>query len=121
MLKLQANQLKSYKLVRMLAVIKTGGKQYIVEPKKRLKVEKLGNAQGEDVQFGEVLLVGEPDGSTVSMGTPALISARVSARVLGHGRARKIKMLKYKPKKRYRLRKGHRQHYTEIEITGIEK
>jgi len=100
----------------MLTVIKTGGKQYIVEPKKRLKVEKLGTAQGEDVQFGEVLLVGEPDGSSVSIGMPVLVSAHVAGRVLSHGRARKITMLKYKPKKRYRKHIGHRQHYTEIEI-----
>ena len=105
----------------MLAVIKIGGKQYIVEQGKRLKVEKLGNVQGEDMQFGQILLVGEPDGSVVSVGTPTLVSARVSARVLGHGRARKIKMLKYKPKKRYRKRIGHRQHYTEVEIDTIEK
>jgi len=104
----------------MISVIKTGGKQYIVSPGKRLKVEKIGKTSGEDFVFGEVLLVGEPDGSSVKVGAPTLNSVRVGAHVIREGRARKIKLLKYKPKKRYRLRKGHRQHFTEIEIKNIE-
>lgn len=103
----------------MLAVIKTGGKQYIVSPGKRLRVEKMGTAEGETVQFGEVMLVGDEEGKNVQVGAPHVVSHGVSARVIAHGRAKKISMLKYKPKKRYRLRKGHRQHYTEIEITSV--
>lgn len=104
----------------MISVIKTGGKQYIVSPGNRLKVEKLGKTSGEDFVFGEVLLVGDAEGSSVKVGTPYLASARVGAHVIAEGRRRKIKMLKYKPKKRYRLRKGHRQHFTEVEIKNID-
>ncbi len=105
-----------------LAIIKTGGKQYIVSPGKRLKVEKLGKTTGENLYFGEVLLVGNEDGSGVLVGKPFLPSVRVGAKVtIGEGRARKIKILKYKPKKRYRRRIGHRQPYTEVEIGSIEE
>lgn len=103
-----------------LAIIKTGGKQYIVSPGKRLKVEKLGKSTGENLYFGEVLLIGDVDGADVRVGSPFLPSARVSANIIGNGRARKIKILKYKPKKRYRKRIGHRQLFTEVEIGSIE-
>ncbi|MDO8558405.1 MAG: 50S ribosomal protein L21 [bacterium] len=103
-----------------LAIIKTGGKQYIVSPGKRLKVEKLGKNTGENFYFGEVLLIGNANGESVTVGKPYLPSARVAAKVIvGEGRARKIKMLKYKPKKRYRRRIGHRQSFTEVEIESI--
>ena len=104
----------------MLAVIKTGGKQYIVSPGKKLKVEKLGKNPGEELSFGEVLLVGDAEDVSVRVGTPYVTSAHVAGRVVSQGRARKIKILKYKPKKRYRKRIGHRQHFTEVEIQDIE-
>lgn len=103
----------------MLAVVKTGGKQYLVSPKKRLKVEKLGKTVGEEFTFGEVLLVGDENGENVKIGAPFLSASRVSAKILSHGRGKKIKMLKYKPKKRYRKRLGHRQPYTEIEVQSV--
>lgn len=102
-----------------IAVIKTGGKQYIVSPGKKLKVEKLDAAAGAEPVF-DVLLVSDEDGSNARVGAPTVTSARVGTKVLSHGRRKKIFMLKYKPKKRYRLRKGHRQHYTEVEIADIQ-
>ena len=104
----------------MLAVIKTGGKQYIVSPGEKLKVEKLGESSGKNLAFGEVLLVGEADGSKVKVGAPFVSTAKVSAALVSQGRHKKIFMLKYKPKKRYRLRKGHRQHFTEVEVKTID-
>lgn len=101
----------------MFAVIKTGGKQYVVEPGKKLKVEKLLVEEGEDFSFDEVLLVmGEKD---VKIGTPFVEGAKVSAKVLKQGRAKKITNLRYHSKTRYRKKKGHRQHFTEVEITKI--
>lgn len=104
----------------MLAVIKTGGKQYIVSPGNKLKVEKLGETSGQNLIFGEVLLVGEADGTNVKIGVPIVSSAHVSVNLVGHGRHKKIKILKYKPKKRYRKHIGHRQHFTEVEVGKIE-
>ena len=102
-----------------IAIIKTGGKQYIVSPGKKLKVEKLEESAGKAPVF-DVLLVGNEDGSGVQVGSPTVGGAKVGIKTLSQGRHKKIFMLKYKPKKRYRLRKGHRQPYTEVEITGIQ-
>lgn len=102
-----------------IAVIKTGGKQYIASPGKKLKVEKLGGSPGEVVYFGDVLLVGDSDGANVQVGSPTVPDARVEGRIMKHGRAKKVMIFKYKPKKRYRVKRGHRQHYTEVEITKI--
>ncbi|MDP3963103.1 MAG: 50S ribosomal protein L21 [bacterium] len=101
-----------------IAIIKTGGKQYIVSPGKKLKVEKLDKDAAANPVF-EVLLVGNEDGTGVKIGSPAVSGANVGAKTLSQGRHKKIFMLKYKPKKRYRLRKGHKQPYTEVEITNI--
>ena len=103
----------------MLGIIKTGGKQYIVSPGKTLKVEKLGKNSGEELVFGEVLLVGNEDGTDVAVGKPFVTAAHVSGKVIAQKRSRKIKILKYKPKKRYRKRIGHRQPYSEVEITSV--
>ena len=101
----------------MLAVIKTGGKQYIVEPGKKLKIEKVPIEEGKDFSFEEVLLViGEKD---TKIGTPLVEGANVSAKVLQHGRAKKITNLRYHSKTRHRRKKGHRQHFTEVEVTNI--
>lgn len=101
----------------MFAIIKTGGKQYKVSPGQRLKIEKLDAAEGAAVQFGEVLLVA--DGDKVEIGTPLVKDANVGAKVLKQGRARKQIVFKYHPKSRYRKKKGHRQHFTEVEIQKI--
>lgn len=101
----------------MFAIIKTGGKQYRVSPGQRLKIEKLDAKEGAVIHFDEVLLVA--DGDKVEIGTPLIKGAKVEAKVLKQGRARKQIVFKYHPKSRYRKKKGHRQHFTEIEITKI--
>ena len=99
------------------AVIKTGGKQYRVEQGDVLRVELLDANEGDTIQLGEVLLHGE--GESVTVGTPLVDGASVSALVRKHGRAEKIHIIKFRRRKHYKRQQGHRQHYTEIEITGI--
>ena len=101
----------------MLAIIKTGGKQYIVKPGDKLKVEKIDKKEGEEVSFLDVLLVEKSN--KVEIGTPFL-KAEVSAKIVGHGKGDKVIVYKYKPKKRESRKIGHRQPYTEIEIIGIK-
>lgn len=100
----------------MFAVIKTGGKQYRVSPGTKLKVEKL-TPEGENFVFDKVLLVS--DGKGIKIGKPYLENSRVEAKVLKQGRAKKVIVFRYKSKTRQRKKKGHRQPYTEIEITKI--
>jgi large subunit ribosomal protein L21 len=99
----------------MYAVIKTGGKQYRVEPGQTLDVELLGQADG-DVELTPVLLV---DGESVLATASDLAKASVSARIVGEAKGPKINGFTYKPKSNNRRRWGHRQHYSTIEITGI--
>ena len=101
----------------MYAVIKTGGKQYRVQEGDTLRVEKLAAEAGAKIQFDQVLMVGE--GADVTVGTPFLSGAQVSATVLAQGRGDKIKVVKFKRRKNYLRQKGHRQAYTEVEITKI--
>ena len=101
----------------MIAIIKTGGKQYLVKPGDKLKIEKLDKKEGEEVSFSEVLLVEKND--KIEIGTPT-VKAEVRAKVLSHGKGDKIIVFKYKPKKRESRKIGHRQPYTEIEIIGIK-
>ncbi|MDP2741345.1 MAG: 50S ribosomal protein L21 [bacterium] len=102
----------------MLAVIKTGGKQYIVKPGDKLKVEKLEKKEGEEIIFSDVLLVEK--NKKIDIGNPTVKEANVSAKVLRHAKADKIIVFKYKPKKRYSKKTGHRQPFTEVEIIGIK-
>lgn len=102
----------------MLAVIKTGGKQYVVEPGKKIKIEKLEKEVGETVDFDEVLLVQE--GEKTEVGTPLLKGAKVTAKVLTQGKAKKTIKFMYKAKKRSHAKTGHRQLFTEVEITEIK-
>lgn len=101
----------------MIAVISTGGKQYVVKEGDILKIESLKADKGASVSF-DVLLLAEADGSQLDIGTPEL-EKKVSAEVLEHGRAAKISVVKYKPKVRYRKRVGHRQNFTRVKITKI--
>ena len=101
----------------MIAIIKTGGKQYIVKPGDKLKVEKLDKKEGVEISFTDVLLVEK--NKKVEIGTP-MLKAEVQAKILKHGKGDKIIVFKYKPKKRYSRKIGHRQPYTEIEILGIK-
>lgn len=102
----------------MFAVIKTGGKQYIVSPGQKFKIEKIPQKEGEEVIFKEVLLV-EKQGK-VHIGTPFLKDATVTAKVLAHGKGEKLIVFKFKKKKRYKKKRGHRQAFTQIEITKID-
>ena len=99
------------------AVIKTGGKQYIVSPGQKLKIEKLDAEENGSVVFDEVLLVG--DNEKTEIGMPRLENAKVEAKVLKQARARKVIVFKYHNKTRYRKKKGHRQYFTEVEVEKI--
>ncbi|MEW6572849.1 MAG: 50S ribosomal protein L21 [Bacillota bacterium] len=101
----------------MYAVIETGGKQYRVVEGQRLKIEKLDVGVGEKVN-PRVLMVAR-DGE-VTVGTPELDGAKVDLKVLRHGRGKKIIVFKYKPKKNYRRKQGHRQAFTEVLVEKIE-
>ena len=101
----------------MFAVIKTGGKQYNVKQGDRVKVEKLNIEVGETVQIADVLLVG--DGEHVTVGTPLVAGATVSAKVSAHGLGPKIKIVKFQRRKHHHKRMGHRQAYTELAIESI--
>ena len=101
----------------MYAVVETGGKQYRVAVGDVLRVEKLEIPEGGAVNLEKVLMVA--DGDNVRVGTPNLAGAAVSATVKAHGRADKIRIFKFRRRKHYRKSQGHRQHYTEIEITAI--
>jgi large subunit ribosomal protein L21 len=102
----------------MLAVIKTGGKQYLVKPGDKLKVEKINQKEGEEVIFSDVLLVEK--NKKIEIGTPIVKDTKVEAKILSQGKGDKIIVFKYKAKKRYSRKIGHRQPYTEIEIIGIK-
>ncbi|HEX9664657.1 MAG TPA: 50S ribosomal protein L21 [Patescibacteria group bacterium] len=100
-----------------IAVIKTGGKQYKVKANDRLKIEKIKGDEGQTVEFDQVLLVA--DGQKVEIGQPFLAGKKITARILKQSRSKKVTVLKYKPKTRYRRKKGHRQAFTQIEIEAI--
>jgi large subunit ribosomal protein L21 len=102
----------------MLAVIKTGGKQYLVIPGQKLKIEKLENVEGDEIIFDEVLLIEKSN--KVEIGVPYIEGAKVLAKVLSQGKAKKVIAFKFKAKKRYHVKKGHRQPFTEVEIKTIE-
>lgn len=99
----------------MIAVIQTGGKQYLLKQGDILKVEKLAGEPGEQVQF-DLLMTAE--GANVSFGKP-LLSGKVSAEILEQGRHKKIEVVKYKAKSRYTRRTGHRQCFTKVKILKI--
>lgn len=103
----------------MIAVIKTGGKQYKVKEGSRLKVEKLAGEASGKITFSEVLLLADESGKDVKIGLPTIAGAKVEATVLAQGRAKKITVIKYKPKVRYRRKVGHRQLFTEVKIERI--
>lgn len=100
----------------MYAIIKTGGKQIKVEAGQAIYIEKLDVTEGEVVTFDEVLLVG---GEKTVVGSPLIAGATVTAKVEKHGRAKKIIVFKYKPKKNYRKKQGHRQPYTKLVVETI--
>jgi len=101
----------------MYAVIKTGGKQYRVHEGDILMVEKLDAAEGTSVSFNEVLALSDDTG--LKIGTPMVAGASVEAQVLSQGKGKKVIVFKYKAKKNYRRKQGHRQPYTKVQITRI--
>ncbi len=103
----------------MIAVIKTGGKQYLVSPGKKIKVEKLDAEKGSKINFKEVLLF-EDEKENLILGTPYIEGVSVIGEVIEEGRGEKKTIFKYKPKKRYKVKRGHRQPYTEVEIKEIK-
>ncbi len=101
----------------MLAIIKTGGKQYIVAPGQKIKIEKIESKDGEEITFSEVLLL-EKDGE-LKIGTPFVEGAKVLGKIVRQGKGKKIIVFKFQPATRYKLKKGHRQLFTEVEILDI--
>ena len=102
----------------MYAVIQTGGKQYKVAPGEELRVEKLDGEVGDEIYFDNVLLVSKDD--KVTVGKPVLKNIKVQAKITRQGRGPKIIVFKYKRRKGYRKKQGHRQDYTGVKITQIE-
>ena len=102
----------------MYAIIQTGGKQYRVSEGDVVSIEKLTAAEGEEVVFDQVLTV--VSDSDIKIGKPVVEGAKVTAKVVEHGKGKKILVFKYKAKSNYRKRQGHRQPYTQVEISKIE-
>lgn len=101
----------------MLAIIKTGGKQYLIKEGDKIKIEKIEGKEGKEISFTDVLLL-QKDKKT-EIGTPKVKNAKVIGKILKQGREEKVIIFKYKAKKRYKKKAGHRQHYTEVEIKDI--
>lgn len=102
----------------MLAVIKTGGKQYLVSPGDKVKIEKIDEKEGSEVTFDEVLLLKK--GKRIEIGNPLVKGAKVIGKIISQGKGKKIIVFKWKAKTRYKVKRGHRQSFTEVEIQKIE-
>jgi large subunit ribosomal protein L21 len=102
----------------MYAVIKTGGKQYKVSEGATVKVEKIDADEGATVELDQVLMV--VDGDNVKLGAPLVDGGKVTATVKSHGRGKKVEIIKFRRRKHHRKQMGHRQSYTELQITGIQ-
>ena len=100
-----------------LAVIKTGGKQYVIRGGDKLKLEKIIAKEGDSVEFDEVLLAVDKE---VKIGAPLVEGTKISAKVLKQGRSKKVIVFHYHSKTRYKKKAGHRQHFTEVEILEIK-
>lgn len=102
----------------MYAVFRTGGKQYRAQEGQRLKLERLDAGVGDTVEFDQVLLIA--DGENTTIGAPFIDGGKVTGTVTSHGRAKKIEVVKFRRRKHHRKQMGHRQYFTEVEITGIQ-
>ena len=100
----------------MYAVLVTGGKQYRVVQGETLRVEKLEVEAGNEIKFDNILMLGDADG--IKLGDD-IKGASIAAKIVSHGRADKVRIVKFRRRKHHRKQMGHRQHYTEIQITGI--
>lgn len=103
----------------MIAVLKTGGKQYVVSPNDLVTIEKIPGEVGSMVVFDQVLMIGEEDGQNLKLGKP-ILGAQVMATVTKQFRAKKVTTVKYKQKVHYKRTKGHRQHHTQVKIGEIK-
>lgn len=101
----------------MYAVIETGGKQYRVTEGQSIKVEKIDAEAGSSIDLDKVLMVA--NGEHIKVGAPYVTGGKVTATVKSHGRGKKIHIIKFRRRKHYQKEQGHRQHYTELQITGI--
>jgi large subunit ribosomal protein L21 len=101
----------------MYAVIKTGGKQYRVAAGEKIKVEQIAAAVGEEIRLDQVLAIG--NGAELSVGTPLVAGANVVAKVVAQGRHDKVRIFKMRRRKHYQKRQGHRQAFTELEISAV--
>lgn len=104
----------------MIAVVKTGGKQYILKEKAIVRVEKLLGEVGETITFPDVLMVSDEAGKKVTVGTPVVEGVSVSGTIVKQGRTRTTNVVKYKNKTRYKRTIGHRQYFTEVKIDTIK-
>lgn len=100
----------------MYAIFETGGKQYKAAKGDVVFVEKLDSEPGKQVSFDALVVA---DGDKIQIGTPLVKGAKVKAKVIEHGKEKKVVIFKYKPKRNYRKKQGHRQPYTKLQITGI--
>src|SRR5690242_4914894 len=116
---LHQNNDRTDEAFKMYAVIVTGGRQFRVMQGDVLRVEKLDAEVDAAVKFEQVLMIG--DGENITVGAPNVAGASVAAKVRGHGRHDKVRIVKFRRRKHHRKQMGHRQHYTEIEITGISR
>lgn len=104
----------------MFAVIETGGKQYLVQTGETIKIEKLDVQPGETMVFDKVLLLAKDDGSDVQIGKPYLDGVTIEAAVESQGRSKKLRVVKYKRKVRYKRVIGHRQHETKVTLKDVK-
>ena len=100
-----------------LAIIESGSKQYLVKKGDKIQIEKIVGEVGNSIKLDKVLMVA--DGANVTIGKPFISDASVEAKVLKQARSKKVIVFKYKAKSKYRRKQGHRQNYTELEITKI--
>ncbi len=103
----------------MIAIVKTGGKQYTLKENDTVRVEKLMGEAGDSIIFEEVLLLADESGKKLQVGSPTVSGAKVTGTVVKQGRAKKITVVKYKNKTRYKRTLGHRQHFTDVKIDKI--
>ncbi|MBV9349457.1 MAG: 50S ribosomal protein L21 [Patescibacteria group bacterium] len=97
-----------------IAIIKTGGKQYLVEEGSMLTIEKTGGKKGDSISFDSVLMT--DDGNAVTIGAPSVSGAKIPATIVEEGRGKKITVVKYKAKSRYYKKRGHRQPFMRVKI-----
>lgn len=101
----------------MLAIIRTGGKQYKIKEGDKIKIEKIEGKEGDNVKFPEVLFLG--DEKSAKIGAPVLKDGKVEGKILAQAKDKKVWGIKHKAKKRYKVKFGHRQNITEVEITKV--